>query len=226
MKLRLNPAVQMLAMLAAMGVATGAAAQSAGEWTIKAGANRLMPKVESGDVSPPALPHTKASVGDATGPTVVIDYGLTDNITLELPIGLPFKHELSGDGAIAGTGKLGTAEALPATLLAQYRFFSPKDMVRPYVGVGATYAYFMKETGSGQLTAVINAGGPPTTYKIDNKLAATIQAGVSVKFNERWFADVMVTKTYLETGVTYSTGQTQRIKFDPVSVGMYVGYAF
>jgi outer membrane protein len=226
MKLRLNHVVKMLALAAAMSVATGASAQSAGQWTIKAGANRLMPKVESGDISAPALPHSTTSVGNATGPTVVLDYGLTDHITLELPIGMPFKHDLFGDGAVAGTGKLGSAEVLPATLLAQYRFFEPKAMVRPYVGVGATYAYFMKETGSGELTAILDAGGPPTTFKIDNKLAATIQGGVTVAINAKWFVDAIVTKTYLSTDAKYSTGETQHIKFDPVSVGLYVGYAF
>ena len=218
--------MKMLMMVVALATVGTASAQSVGQWTAEFGIQSLMPKVKSGDVSPPALPHTTASVGNAKGAVAVLVYGVTDHVTLEVPLGLPFKNELFGDGAIEGTGKLGTAEVLPATVLAQYRFFAPTATIRPYAGVGATYAYFMKETGSGQLTAALNIGGTPVTFRVDNKLAATIQLGLSVAINAKWFADVKVTKTYLETGVTYSTGQTQRIKFDPLGVGLFVGYKF
>jgi outer membrane protein len=226
MKVLLNTTVKMLALAAAMTVAASASAQSTGQWTARFGVNKITPKVESGDLSAPALPHTKADVGSDTKPVLVFDYGLTDNVTIELPLGLPYKHTLYGAGAIEGTGKLGTSTVLPVTALVQYRFFHPKSSVRPYVGAGATYAYFTKTTGSGQLTALLDVGGPPATFKVQNKLAATLQAGVSVAFNELWFADVNVTKTMLKTKASFSTGQTQEIKFDPLGVSVGVGYKF
>ena len=182
--------------------------------------------MESGDLSAPALPHTQADVGSDTQPVLVFDYGVTDNITVEIPLGLPFKHTLYGAGAIAGTGKLGSSEVLPATALVQYRFFDPKASVRPYLGAGATFAYFTKTTGSGQLTALLDVGGPPSTFKVKNKLAATVQAGVAVAINDRWFANAEVTKTFLKTKATFSTGQTQDIKFDPLGVSVGIGYKF
>jgi outer membrane protein len=226
MKLHLNSAIKMLALAAAMTVASSASAQSAGQWTVKAGLNVITPKVESGDLSAPALPHTKAAVGTDTEPVLIITYSVTDNISLELPLGLPYKHNLYGAGAIEGTGLLGTSEVLPATGLLQYRFLSPKSTVRPYVGIGATYAIFTKTTGSGQLTALIDVGGPPATYKLDNKLGATMQAGVAVALSEKWFMDLSVTKTYLKTKATFSTGQTQDLKFDPLGISFGVGYKF
>ncbi|MES2050064.1 MAG: OmpW family outer membrane protein [Pseudomonadota bacterium] len=226
MKVLINNTVKMLALAAAMTLASSASAQSAGQWTAKFGAKKITPKVESGDLSAPALPHTKADVGSDTQPVLVFDYGITDNITVEIPLGVPFKHTLYGAGAIAGTGKLGTSSVLPVTTLVQYRFFNPKAQVRPYLGAGATYAYFTKTTGSGQLTALLDTGGPAATFKVKNKLAATLQAGVSVAINERWFADVEVTKTFLKTTASFSTGQTQEIKFDPLGVGISVGYKF
>jgi outer membrane protein len=131
-----------------------------------------------------------------------------------------------GAGSIAGTGELGTVEALPPTLFAQYRFFAPSAAFRPFVGIGATYAYFMKETGSGKLTALTNPGGPATTFDIDNKFTYTAQVGVAMNFNERWFADVTVNKSRLRTDVHFSTGQNQYMKLDPVAVVLAVGYKF
>jgi outer membrane protein len=226
MKLRLNSAVKMLALAATMVAASGASAQSAGQWTAKVGINKITPKVDSGDVSAPALPGSKADIDSDTKPIVVFGYGITDNISAELDLGLPYKHEISGAGAIAGTGKLGTVEALPPTAFIQYRFFAPTAMVRPYVGAGITYAYFQKATGSGQMTALTNTGGPGTTFKIDNKVAGTLQGGVTVGINERWFADLAVAKSWLKTKVHFSTGQTQDMTLDPLAVSVGIGYKF
>jgi outer membrane protein len=226
MKLHIQSAVKMLAVAAAMTVAASASAQSAGQWTVKAGLNVITPKVESGDLSAPALPHTKAAVGTDTQPVLIVTYSVTDHIVLELPLGLPYEHDLFGAGAIEGTGKLGSSKVLPVTGLLQYRFLSPSATLRPYVGVGATYAVFTETTGSAQLTALLDVGGRPATFKLDNKLGATLQAGVAVALGEKWFMDLSVTKTYLKTKATFSTGQTQSLNLDPLGVSFGVGYKF
>lgn len=226
MNIRFNRAVQALTVAAAMSVAAGASAQTAGTWLFKAGINKITPKVESGDVTAPALPHTTADIGSDTKPIFTVGYMLTDNISADLHLGVPYKHTLYGDGAIAGTGKLGSSEVLPPTALIQYRFFSPTAVVRPYAGLGLTYAYFQKETGSGQLTAILNTGGPAATYRLKNKAAASLQLGATVAINERWFADVSVIKTKLKTKASFSTGQTQDITLDPLAVSIGIGYKF
>lgn len=224
MKETLNCALKLVAASTLLALVSSASAQSAGQLTLKAGLNQITPKIESGDLSAPALPGTKADVGPDTEPVFVIGYGVTDNISLELDLGLRYKHPLYGAGAVAGTGQLGTAKVLPPTLFAQYRFFNPDAPIRPYLGAGVTYAYFKDATGSGQLTALLNTGGPATTFEIKNKVAATFQAGVVLALNKRWYLDLAVAKTYLKTTVTFSTNQTQSIKFDPVAVGLGVGY--
>jgi outer membrane protein len=215
-----------IATAAALAAASGASAQSAGQFTVKLGLNKITPKVDSGDISAPALPGTKAAVGSDTEPVLVIAYGITDNISTQLDLGVPYKHEISGAGAIQGTGKLGTVEALPPTLFIQYRFFEPNAQFRPFIGLGLTYARFQKARGSGELTALTNPGGPPTTFKIDNKFASTLQAGTVYNINERWFADFTVLKTFLKTRVNYSTGQTQDMTLNPLAVSVAVGYKF
>jgi len=92
--------------------------------------------------------------------------------------------------------------------------------------VGATYAFFTDETGSGKLTALSDIGGPPTTFKLKSKLAATFQIGVVYNINARWFADGNISKTLLKTKATFSSGQTQELQLDPQAVTLAVGYKF
>jgi outer membrane protein len=217
----------MLVLAGAFGVASAASAQSAGQWTASIGINKITPHVESGDISAPALPHSQGAISSDTQPVLVVTYGLTDNFSLEGALGTPYKHKIFGAGAIEGTGQLGTVEAMPPTLFVQYRFFDPSAMVRPFVGIGPTYAYFQKATGSGQMTALTNPGaGVPTTFKIDNKFTYSAQVGAAVNFSERYFASVAYIKTKLSTDVHFSSGQNQHMRLDPSALMFSVGYKF
>jgi outer membrane protein len=226
MKLRVQSAVGALAAAAALVASSGAAAQAAGQWAVKAGVGRITPKVESGDVSAPALPGSKAAVSADTQPIFAVAYGVTDNLTVELDLGLPYKHEISGAGAIEGTGVLGTVKALPPTLFAYHRFYEPEARFRPYVGAGVTYAYFADETGSGKMTVLSDAGGPPTTFSLKNKVAGTLQIGLIMNINPTWFVDANISKTWLKTKVSFSSGQTQEMTLNPQAVTLGLGYKF
>jgi outer membrane protein len=151
---------------------------------------------------------------------------LTNNVSVDVPLALPFKHKLYGAGAIAGVGQIGEVQALPITVFLQYRFMEANSKFRPYVGLGATYAKFFNEQGSGTLTALTNPGGPPTKLKVDSKFTVTPQVGATVAFDEKWFFDIFYSKSKLTTKNTLSTGQTLDIALDPVSYGIAVGYKF
>jgi outer membrane protein len=219
--------VKMLVAAGALAASTGAMAQSKGQFTVSLGATQLVPKVESGPISAPALPNSLANVSKDTTPMALITYGLTDNISVETAIGVPYKHKLYGAGAIQGTGQLGTVKAAPAIGLLQYRFFQPDAALRPYVGLGVTRALFMKETGSFGMTALTNpGGGTPTTFSIDNKWAVSGQLGLQMNVSQRWFANAAFIKTRLRTDVHFSTGQFQHVKLDPNAYLISVGYKF
>lgn len=218
------------AALVALGAACAAlpaSAQSAGSVLVRLGATQIKPNVDSGDLSPPSLAGTKASIRSDTQLSGGLTYMVTDNVSIDLPIALPFKHELDGDGAINGVGKIGEVKALPITLLGQYRFLDAKSAFRPYVGAGLTYAKFFKAQSTSALSG-LTGGSPtsPTTLSVKSKLAATVQAGMSFVVSDRWSVDANVTHTFLKTRATLSTGQTLDMKVNPDSFSLAVGYAF
>ena len=211
----------------ALACAGMAHAQSAGTWMVRAGATTLTPASTNGALTAPSLVNTQASVASASQVSGGITYMFDNNISIDVPLALPFKHDLIAEGAIAGAGKLGDVKALPATILAQWRFMDPKDSFRPYVGVGLTYAWFFGAKGTSVLTA-ITGGTPetPTTLSIGSKFAPTVQLGAAFAVNDRWFVDANYTMTRLTAVNTLSTGQTLESKVDPTSVSLSVGYKF
>lgn len=219
--------IALASCVAGMFASGAASAQSAGSWLVRAGAVLIDPKVDSGDLSAPAFPGTKADVDSSTQFGGGITYMWSDNVAIDLPLSMPFKHDINGAGAIAGVGKIGETKALPITLMGQYRFLEASSPFRPYVGAGITYAKFYKEKGTAALTALTGGtSSNPTTLKVDSKAAATIQVGASFTFNERWFVDATVLKTFLKTTTTLSTGQQLDIKLDPLTTAVFVGYRF
>ena len=219
--------VKFLLVPLALACASLAHAQTAGSWMVRAGATTIKPNVDSGDLSAPSLPGTKAGIDSASQVAGGITYMYTDNISIDLPVALPFRHDIVGAGAIEGAGKIADVKALPATLLAQWRFNGAKDAFRPYVGAGLTYAYFFGARGTSTLTA-LTGGNPakPTNLSIGSKFAATVQIGAAYALNKNWFVDGTYTYTPLNVTTTLSTGQTMDAKINPSSISLAVGYQF
>ena len=215
--------------LVALALLAGSAAhaQSAGTWMARVGATGIYPQVSSGNLSPPAWPNTQTDVSSDWTLGGGVTYMITDNWSVDVPVALPFTHTLTGAGAIAGVGTIGTTKALPVTVWGQYRFGEAKSTFRPYLGAGLTYAYFFDENATNTLNA-LSGGTPsnPTTFSIQSKFAFGVQAGATYAFNERWFLDGMVGYTWLKNTTTLSTGQTQPMTLNPVSVAISVGYKF
>ena len=217
-------ALACLCGLAASLLCAPATAQTAGQWLIALGINETSPQVKSGDLSPPSLPGTRTDVRSARAPILTVVKMLTDNWSVEGFLGLPYKHEIVGAGAIQGVGRLGSVKQVSPTVLLQYRFLAPGDGFRPYLGIGPSYAHFFEERGSATLTALTRPVA--TRMKIDDALGLSMQAGANFKLTERWFLDASVIKTLLKTTTTLSTGQKLDARLDPVSTNFSVGYRF
>ena len=216
----------LLAFALAACAAGPAMAQSAGTWMIKGGVNNIAPHVSSGDLSAPSLPGTKVDVKNATSGIATLTYMLSDDVSFEMYVGLPYKHDIVGAGAIAGVGKIGTIKQVSPTLFGQYRFMPAGSPFRPYVGLGLTYAYFYGAEGSGTLTSLTNPGGSPTTLKSSSAFGLSPELGFSFAFSDRWYLDGSVIKTFLKNHTDLSTGQRIETKLDPVSTNLSIGYRF
>ena len=207
-------------------LASVASAQSAGTWLGRLGMTTIAPQVSSGDMSAPSFPGTKSDVSSASQVSGGVTYMYTDNFSVDVPLALPFTHKLIGAGALAGAGQIGEVQALPLTVFFQYRFMEANSQFRPYLGLGATYAYFFNEKGGAALTAMTNPGGPTTTIKVDSKFTVTPQIGLTYAIDDKLFVDVFYSKSMLQTRNTFSTGQTLDITLDPASYGFTIGTKF
>ncbi|KQV96729.1 MULTISPECIES: OmpW/AlkL family protein [unclassified Roseateles] len=202
-------------------------AQSAGSIVVYGGAAQINPHVDSGDLTAPSLAGTKVDVKKASSFVGGVTYYWTDNISIDLPIALPFKHDVVGAGAIEGSGKLGTVKSLPMTLLAQYRFGDANSSFRPFVGAGVTYGYFFKPRATAALSG-LTGGSPasPTTLSMKSRFGTTMELGGAFNITKDWSASLAVTKTFIKTTGSLSTGQTIETTLDPVSVKFGIGYRF
>jgi outer membrane protein len=217
-------------LLGAMSVlfaAGSACAQSAGSFVVYGGGAQIQPQVESGDLSAPSLPGTKVDVKKASAFVGGITYYWTDNISFDLPIGGPFKHDVVGAGAIDGVGRLGTVKALPMTLLTQYRFGDASSSLRPFVGAGVTYGYFFRPKATAVLSGITGGTpGNPTTLSMKSRFGPTLEVGAAYNVTREWSTSLSVTKTFIKTTGSLSTGQTIETTLDPVCIKFSIGYRF
>ncbi len=219
-----------------LGVAAGALllvtaplaqAQSAGSILVRGGFTHISPDVKSGNLSAPSFMNTKVDVQTATQISGGITYMLTDHWAVDVPLALPFKHNIVGAGAISGVGKIGQVKALPVTIFAQYRFLEPQAKFRPYVGLGLTYASLYKERSTATLTGL--TGGSidnPTTLRSDSRFGLTPQIGISLALTDRMSLDLAYYKTFVKTRTTLSTGQKIDVKLNPDTIAVGVVYRF
>lgn len=213
--------------VAALLLGASASAQVAGTLSARAGFTHIAPQVTSGNLSAPSFPGTTVDVGAATSLSGGVNYMLTDHWAVDVPLALPFKHDIEGDGAIGGVGKLGHTKVLPVTVFAQYRFGEAESNFRPYLGLGLTYSRFFKTRTTATLSG-LTGGTPanPTTASIDNKWGVTPQIGFVWKFNDRWFLDAAYYKSLLKTTTHLSSGQSITTKLNPDVIAIGVGYRF
>ena len=222
-----KPILFSAALCATLFAVASVQAQPAGSVIVRGGGTRISPDVTSGNLSPPAFAGTTADVKSANQISGGVTWMWTDHIALDLPLSPGFKHELVGDGAIAGVGKIGDVKALPITLLAQYRFFEPQATLRPYVGAGPTYAKFYDATSTSALSGLTGGNAAnPTTLSIDSRWGFTAQLGVVWQFSPKWSLEAAILKTWLKTTTTLSTGQTMDTKLDPWTYTFGIGYRF
>ena len=104
MVLKVRIAVMLAASLMLVLVSANSQAASAGDWILRVGVSDVSPYDSSGDLS--AAPGGQVAVDGDTQPSFTITYMLSDQLGLEVLASLPFRHDISGAGNLAGAGKI------------------------------------------------------------------------------------------------------------------------
>ena len=165
-----------------------AMAHEPGEWIVKVGVAHVAPDADSGAITSKAdgavvIAGSPVDVDSGTALGITIGRMITENIGLELLAATPFAHDLQGDEALAGLGRIGEVEHLPPSLLVQYHF-NPEGGVQPYIGAGVNYTFFFNEESSASLDEAL---GAPTDVSLDDSFGFAAQAGLDVMMDNGWF---------------------------------------
>ncbi len=206
-----------IALLGAMALAPTAFAQDASTDT---GAKRFAVVggfAMSEPTSNPSIAGARTQVDGGTAATLSASYYINDNIAVEAwGAADKFDHRLRN----AQGGKLGTVEAQPYAVSAQYHFGTSDKIVRPFVGLGYYEANYDGEkaepTGAlaGQRIGVETAKGAMAT------------AGVDVALSPMWFARADVRYLQGDSDVKLNGTKVGNAELNPVVLGLGLGARF
>ena len=164
--------------------------------------------------------HGLLNISNTVVPEVDITYFVTKNFAFELIAGTT-PHSIKGRGALAGVGKVGNTWLLPPTLTAQYHFYV-NDTIKPYVGAGINYTFFLDEKAKGVFTG----------FDVKNSFGLALQAGVDIMLDKHWGINIDVKKLFLEpkyrayTPALGGVVATGKAKLNPWLIGAGVTYKF
>lgn len=195
----------LLAALAAIGLGAAVSA-SADEGSLLVRARILNMHVDNGNS--PEVTGAKVTVNNKTFPEVDFVYGLTKNISAELILTYPQKHDVMLNG-----GKIGTIKHLPPTLTLQYQF-APGTAINPYVGAGINYTRFM----SASLPAGITTDS--------SSFGAAAQVGVDIEVAKNTYLNIDYKYVKIATDVKVGGAKLTTLAVDPGLFSVGIGWKF
>ena len=177
-------------------------------WFVRAGVHNVDPKSNSGTLAG----TFEARINSDLKPTVAFGYYLNKNVALELLAAVPFKHEVSLDGAGAVDFK-----HLPPTLSVQY-YFAPDAVVNPFVGAGVNYTWTYSEKTKGPIAG--------TRVGIENSWGLAAQAGLLFRVGDNW--DIVTDVRYidLDAKVKLNGAEIGKVDVNPLVYGVSFNFRF
>lgn len=163
--------------------------------------------------------NNNLAVSNSVVPELDISYFFTKNIAVELILGTT-PHNIKTANALSTVvpGKVGSTWLLPPTLTAQYHFYLT-DSIKPYIGAGVNYTFFLQEKEKGLFDA----------FNVKNSFGLALQAGVDVMLTKNWGVNFDVKKLFLQPeyrAVVAGIEVTGKAKLDPWLIGAGVTYKF
>ena len=192
----------LLALALACGLASPAFAAEAGSWSFSLGAHVVDPTSGNGSLAGGAL---EADVGSDWKPTITAEYFFTPNLGLEVLAALPFEHDISLNGAKAGSTK-----HLPPTFTLQYHFDG--ETVSPFIGAGVNYTLFFDQQTSGPLAGA--------ELDLGNSWGLAAHAGVDFRLADNRAIRLDVRWMDIDTDVSVNGADVGTVKIDPLVYGV------
>lgn len=213
-------------MLAALLSALNAQAEQ-GDWVVRLRATNISPN-ESSDLGKYVNKNVAAGamsdgaelkVDSNTIPELDISYYWTKNIATELILALGSKHDVSitkEPGSTVPNQKLGSIDALPPTLTAQWHF-NPDQTFDPYVGAGINATFMLDRKLNLREGALAGSD-----IKIDrSSFGPALQAGFDVNLKDGWLLNADVKYLWIDTDVKLQTSNGWK-KIDSLDVNPWV----
>ena len=210
-------------VLAGALVASGSAFaddNGGGDWMVRVRAVRV--NLKDGTVGTPSLSGlgiNSINVGaqDKTIPEVDISYFFTQNISAELILTYPQKHDVTVDGVT-----IGSLKELPPTLLAQYHFI-PGGSVDPYIGAGINYTRFSNVSLN---TAALGLGNNVVNAS-KSSFGPALQIGADIPITGNMSFNIDVKKIWMKTDVDIPAAAVHgTVDLNPWLFGVGLGWKF
>lgn len=146
-------------------------------------------------------------------PAVSLGYYLDEGMNWVIEafvLAAPLSAEVYGDGDNGLNGKkIIDIKILPPTMVIGRYFGASDSRIRPFVGLGASYALFMNARATEALNTYQGGGNPgDTTVSVKNALGFGPFFGVKAQFNEDWHFSVNIGKLRYKTEATLVTRNT------------------
>ncbi len=233
---------KLMATCAILGYASATHAQSAGDFIAGIGWLHFMPRDSSQPMritnyhgSPSEITFTGSGAGISNADTVGFtgSYFITDNISSELVLGFPPKFKIKGEGSFAGYGRIGEVRQWSPTLFLKYHFFDAQAQIRPYLGLGVSRVWF-KDARLTNEAFQRKFGNAPVNISVKNRWTGLINAGLTYRINERWFAGLSVSYMPLRTEATLQAADgthapviaKTKITVNPIITYLNIAYRF
>jgi outer membrane protein len=242
--------------LAAISASMNVFAQSAGSLVVTPGIAWIDASRSSfGASTSTSIVGTFASpvsgqVHNALTGEVLINYFVTDNISIEDTVGIPPRIGMYAQGtamplgpggpalALGNLHPLSSARAWSPMMLVKYNFGSDKSAFRPYAGIGVNYTWFsaieLNPTYAAAAHMFAGPGGSVTASQSPS-WNPVFTAGASYNLGGNWYATASLTYLPLKANATVTsisaaghptlTAKT-RITADPLLVFAGLGYRF
>lgn len=225
-------------------------AYEAGDVIVRGGVAYVDPNTDAGDITSIVNGINGAKnpveVEASSGVTITGTYMFHKNFGVELVGAMPFQHDINGDGALKGLGKVAETKHLPPTLLLQFYPLENNTFVQPYAAVGINYTMFFENDTTDALNTAVGAlldaqlgttgSVRDTSLDLDDSTGLGIEVGADWILDKNlsintsiWYLDIETTATIdatLADGSKVSKAATFDVAIDPLVYAIGAAYKF